>query len=158
MFSEEKNSPEEIIPAKKSDPYENLKQFYFHDIDGQKLVLNIANDFKVSNVIMRFDDGTIWQVSYVGKVLDFLNATILQISTGTALPPVMKKWVEGALPVNINPQVEIGPDKVVNYAMQTVLNYPTKEYEKYVQELGHFKILYDNSEIVKNLRKKSQND
>jgi hypothetical protein len=151
MSQEEKTDSIPDSPVK-AEKYENLKQFYFHDMDGEKLIMNIANDFKESNAILRFDDGTIWQVSYLGKVLQFLNNTIQEINMGIALSPVVKKWLAGELPVNINPQIEIGPHKIVNYAQQAIVNYPTGEYEKYIESMGYFRILFDNCEIVKNLR------
>lgn len=152
MVSESNHDEHES--GKNADPYENLKRTYFHDTNGQVLIMNIANDFKDSNVIIAYDDGTIWEVKYVGKVLEFLNNTIQQMNSGLALAPVMAKWLNGELPVNINPQIEIPPHKIIDYVMQTIRKYPTKEYEKYVEEFGYFKILYDNCEIMQKFRKK----
>lgn len=153
MISESSHNGD--VPTKKADPYENLKQFYFHEINGQKLLMNIANDFKSSNAFMVFDGGVMWSVAYLGTVLEFLNNTIQSIQASPHLSTSMAKWLDGELPVNVNPQIEIGPDKIVDYAMQVVRKYPTKEYEKYIEELGTFKILYDNSEIMQKLRKKT---
>jgi len=133
------------------DPYTKLKAFYLQEIDGQKLILSLANAFKNSNAYMSFDDGTIWKVSYIGEVLEFLNATIQQIGINMQPNAAMAKWLGGHLPVNLNPQVEIGPDKIIDYALQAVRKYPTNEYELYVEQMENFKIRFDSCEIIQNL-------
>lgn len=134
------------------DPYAKLKAFYLREIDGQKLILSLSNQLKNSNAIISFDDGTIWKASYIGEVLDFLNNTIQQIGMNMQPNAAMAKWLDGHLPVNLNPQVEIGPDKIIDYALQTVRKYPTKEYALFIESIENFKLRYDSCEIVENLR------
>ena len=101
---------------------------------------------------MAFEDGTMWKVSYIGEVLEFLNNTIQQIGMNLQPNVAMGKWLGGHLPVNLNPQVEVGPDKIIDYALQTARKYPTKEYTLYIEQLENFKICFDRCEIVENLR------
>lgn len=132
----------------KIDPYAKLKQFYFKDIDGQKLVLNVSNKLKQSNAIMQFDDGTMWKCSYLGVVFEFLNSTIQQINASPHLSSSVKNWVEGVVPVNLNPQIEISPHKIVSYVLQAVRKYPTNEYHMHIEELENFKIMFDACELT----------
>ena len=136
----------------KTDRYAKLKVFYFHEIDGHKFIMNLSKHFKASNAIVAFNDGTIWRVSYIGEVLEFLNNTIQQIGTNTQLNPLMIKWLDGNLPVNPNPLIEIGPDRILDYAIQAIRKYPTNECALYLEQLESFKARYDTCEIVQNLK------
>ena len=113
MFFNKPVQPEAQVEVKPVEPvaaqYAKLKQLYFTEFDGQKLILSVAQIFKRSNSIMSFNDGSIWQTSYIGQVLEFLNSTIQQI--GLNMPPntMMAKWLGGELPCNINPQIDIAP-------------------------------------------------
>jgi uncharacterized membrane protein len=151
--SKQEVQPDEQPVAQKIDPYAKLRAFYFREIDGHKLILTLANQLKTSNAIMSFDDGTIWKVSYLGEVLEFLNNTIQQIGSKLQPNAAMAKWLDGELPVNLNPKIEISPEKIVDYAVQALRKYPTNEYSLFVEQMENFKIRFDDCEIVENLRK-----
>jgi hypothetical protein len=153
MLTTQEHNEEGTQAAAPVDKYETLKQIYFKDTEGQRIILNIANDFKEGNAFILFDDGAIWPVAYVGKVLEFFNNTAQHIKMGGKLPAFMSEWLDGKLPVGAGPQIEIPPYKIIDYTMQVIRKYPTKEYEKYVEEFGYFKILFDNCEIMQNHRK-----
>lgn len=158
MFFRNKESESEVdfivdeaLLKTRVDPYAKLKEFYFKEIDGQKLILNVSNKLKQSNAMIQFDDGTIWQAKYIGVVFEFLNATIQQIKSSPHLSSSMQNWVDGHLPVNLNPQIEIGPQKIVDYVVQTIKKYPTSEYDIYLEQIENFKIRFNTCELVENL-------
>jgi hypothetical protein len=133
--------------------YPKLKQFYFKDFDGQKLVLNLSNQLKSSFAIIAFEDGSAYPASYIGQVLFYLNSVIMLIGENVALSPSMQKWLEGDLPVNVNPQIEIGPDKIVGYALETVQKYPAGLLKSHEAQLEAFVQEYRKTEILDKMRK-----
>lgn len=118
--------------------YPKLKQLYFSDIDGTKLILNLSNKLKESHAIIQFEDGAIYRASYIGDVLFFMNSVIQQIGQNLALAGVMQKWLEGELPINNHPHIEIGPNIIVGYALETVKKYPSNLFAEYVEPMEHF--------------------
>ncbi len=121
-------TPERVEVLKKHYREENWEQF----------LLKLSNNMKQINFILQFEDGYIYQASYIAEVVKYLTHTLDELLTGRALATHHQAWLKEQLPSGFNPKIEIGPSKILAYVSRIINSCPNKELDEFKDKFANF--------------------
>ena len=93
---------------------------------------------KQLNFVLQFDDGYIYQASYLSEVLKCLAHTLDELLSGRALATHHQAWLKEQLPSGFNPRIEIGPSKILYYVTRVIISCPNKELDEFKDPFINF--------------------
>ena len=114
-----------------------IRAFYIED-KSEYVISKFANTLRGMNYSLIFEGARIYPVSYIGDIVMFMISTLSELISTPNLSPVKLNWMQGNLPVSSNPKIEIGPDKVLSYALKTLGTSPNGELNEYEQAVRIF--------------------